>query len=82
MNNILNENDNKKRMVNSVKTRDFGRYHDMLNKSFEVLDSISNQCKDPKGKLKEELIIIMIEIRNIIWLLIPKKNSLIVCLKI
>ena len=50
MNNILNENDNKKRMVNSVKTRDFGRYHDMLNKSFEVLDSISNQCKDPKGK--------------------------------
>ena len=50
MNNILKEKDNKKRMVNSVKTRDFGRYHDMLNKSFEVLDSISNQCKDPKGK--------------------------------
>ena len=50
MNNILNENDNTKRILNSVKTRDFGRYHDMLNKSFEVLDSISNQCKDPKGK--------------------------------
>lgn len=50
MNNILNKSNNKERIMNSVKTRDFGRYHDMLNKSFEVLDSISNQCNDPKGK--------------------------------
>ena len=45
-------NDSKKRMINSVKMRDFGRYHDMLNRSFEVLDSVSNQCNDPKGKTK------------------------------
>ena len=24
----------------------------MLNKSFEVLDSVSNQCTNPKGKTK------------------------------
>ena len=51
--NISNQlNDPKKRMINSVKMRDFGRYHDMLNKSFEVLDSVSNQCNDERGKTK------------------------------
>ena len=49
-NNILN--DSKRRLVNSVKMRDYGRYHDMLNRSFEVLDSVSNKINDPKGKTK------------------------------
>ena len=51
MNNIINNNSNKP-IVNSVKMRDFGKYHDMLNKSFEVLDSVSNKCNDPHGKTK------------------------------
>ena len=50
INNLLN--DSKKRGINSVKMRDFGRYHEMLNKSFEVLDSVSNQCNDERGKTK------------------------------
>ena len=37
---------------NSFKMRDFEKYHDMLNKSFEVLDSVSNQCSDPRGQTK------------------------------
>ena len=48
----INGKESKKRGVNSVKMRDFGKYHDMLNKSFEVLDSVSNKCSDPKGKTK------------------------------
>ena len=28
------------------------KYHDMLNKSFEVLNSVSNKCDDEKGKVK------------------------------
>ena len=50
--NNLNENESQKRNINSVKMRDFGKYHDMLNKSFEVLDSVSNKCNDPRGKTK------------------------------
>ena len=45
-------NDSKRRLVNSVKMRDYGRYHDMLNRSFEVLDSVSNKINDPNGKTK------------------------------
>ena len=48
----INGKESKKRGVNSVKMRDFGKYHDMLNKSFEVLDSVSNKCNDPRGKTK------------------------------
>ena len=51
-NNNNNINDSKRRLVNSVKMRDYGRYHDMPNKSFEVLDSVSNKCNDPNGKTK------------------------------
>ena len=51
--NINNELQNsKKRAMNYAKMRDYEKYHDMLNKSFEVLDSVSNQCTDPKGKTK------------------------------
>ena len=51
--NMSNEIQNsKKRAMNYAKMRDYEKYHDMLNKSFEVLDSVSNQCTDPKGKTK------------------------------
>ena len=51
--NMSNELQNsKKRAMNYAKMRDYEKYHDMLNKSFEVLDSVSNQCTDPKGKTK------------------------------
>ena len=51
--NMSNElNNSKKRAINYAKMRDYEKYHDMLNKSFEVLDSVSNQCPDSKGKTK------------------------------
>ena len=42
----------KRRALNYSKMRDYEKYHTMLNKSFEVLDSVSNKCNDPKGKTK------------------------------
>ena len=42
----------KQRATNYEKMRDYEKYHDMLNKSFKVLDSVSNQCTNPKGKTK------------------------------
>ena len=42
----------KQRAMNYSKMRDYEKYHSMLNKSFEVLDSVSNQCTNPKGKTK------------------------------
>ena len=42
----------KQRANNYSKMRDYEKYHDMLNKSFKVLDSVSNQCTNPKGKTK------------------------------
>ena len=33
----------KQRATNYEKMRDYEKYHDMLNKSFKVLDSVSNQ---------------------------------------
>ena len=48
--NMSNIVDPKKRT--NVKMRDYGKYHDMLNKSFEVLDSVSNQCNDSRGQTK------------------------------
>ena len=50
--NMSNIVEPKRRMDNSPKMRDFGKYHEMLNKSFEVLDSVSNQCNDPRGQTK------------------------------
>ena len=51
--NMSNDLQNSKtRAVNYSKMRDYEKYHDMLNKSFEVLDSVSNQCTNPKGKTK------------------------------
>ena len=51
--NMNNESTNsKQRAMNYSKMRDYEKYHSMLNKSFEVLDSVSNQCSNPKGKTK------------------------------
>ena len=50
MNNELSNS--KRRAKNYTKMRDYEKYHSMLNKSFEVLDSVSNQCTNPKGKTK------------------------------
>ena len=51
--NMNNESINsKQRAMNYSKMRDYEKYHSMLNKSFEVLDSVSNQCTNPKGKTK------------------------------
>ena len=51
--NMNNESVNsKQRAMNYSKMRDYEKYHSMLNKSFEVLDSVSNQCTNPKGKTK------------------------------
>ena len=38
--------------IKSNKLRDISKYHEMLNKSFEVLDSVSNKCDDINGKTK------------------------------
>ena len=50
--NMSNIVEPKRRMDNSPNIRDFSKYHEMLNKSFEVLDSVSNQCNDPRGQTK------------------------------
>ena len=49
-NNIL-MNTQKQKNSSSVNTKNIGRYHEMLNKSFEVLDSVSNKCDDYKAKI-------------------------------
>ena len=41
-----NNNNNNNIMINSDK------YHDMLDKSFEILNSVSKKCKDEKAKTK------------------------------
>ena len=51
-NNSQIDNSNLKDSNKKVKMRDFGRYYDMLNRSFEVLDSISNHCNDSNGRTK------------------------------
>lgn len=50
-----NLNEENKRIVNSVKKRGFGECNDIFNKSFEVLDSVLNQYKNPRGKEKGDL---------------------------
>ena len=51
--NILNESQSSfRRAKNYSKMRDYEKYHDMLNKSFKVLDSVSNKCTFPQGKTK------------------------------
>lgn len=50
--NMDNLSDSKNKIRNSIKMRELGRYHDMLNRSFEVLDSVSNKCNDPIGKTR------------------------------
>ena len=51
-NNSHTDSNNLKDSNKKVKMRDLGRYYDMLNRSFEVLDSISNHCNDSNGRTK------------------------------
>ena len=45
------KNNKKEREKNDLEKK----YHRMLNKSFEVLHSVSNKCEDKKGKMKGEV---------------------------
>ena len=49
-NNIL-MNTQKQNNISSITEKNPGRYHEMLNKSFEILDSVSNKCDDYKAKI-------------------------------
>ena len=47
------ENDDENERNNFRKGKNLeNRYHNMLNRSFEVLNSVSNKCDDKKGKIK------------------------------
>ena len=51
--NMLNESQSSQRRAkNYSKMREYEKYHDMLNKSFKVLDSVSNKCSLPQGKTR------------------------------
>ena len=55
-NNNENNPDNNNRNNNEKeRNNNFNRYHDMLNKSFEVLRSVSNKSKDKNCKTKGEV---------------------------
>ena len=45
---------NQVKKINGNKN-DVEKYYHMLNKSFEILDSVSNKCMDPKGKIKGDV---------------------------
>ena len=50
---LLENKINLKQYENNYEEDNIGsRYHSMLDKSFEVLNSVSNKCDDDKGKLK------------------------------
>ena len=49
--NNMNHNSNNY-MDENEKNKNINRYYDMLDKSFGVLNSISNKCGDNKGKMK------------------------------
>ena len=48
----IKELDNQNNNKNKNKNNKNNRYHDMLNKSFEVLNSVSNKCDDEDAKTK------------------------------
>ena len=51
--NMLNDSQSSQRRAkNYSKMREYEKYHDMLNKSFKVLDSVSNKCSLPQGKTR------------------------------
>ena len=56
MNNNNYQNDNNMNQNNFIdekeKSKNMDRYYDMLDKSFGVLNSVSNKCGDSKGKMK------------------------------
>lgn len=45
----------KKMKILKKETNLENRYHNMLDRSFEVLNSVSNKCDDNKGKMKGDL---------------------------
>ena len=50
--NMNNNNNNYNYMDENEKNKNMNRYYDMLDKSFGVLNSVSNKCDDIKGKMK------------------------------
>ena len=46
------DNNNYNFMDENEKNKNMNRYYDMLDKSFGVLNSVSNKCDDIKGKMK------------------------------
>ena len=48
----VDEDENEENVKREKGTKLENKYHDMLNKSFEVLNSVSNKCDDEKGKVK------------------------------
>jgi hypothetical protein len=51
-NNLQKDNNNYNFMDENEKNKNMNRYYDMLDKSFGVLNSVSNKCGDNKGKMK------------------------------
>ena len=51
-NNLQKDNNNYNFMDENEKNKNMNRYYDMLDKSFGVLNSVSNKCDDIKGKMK------------------------------
>ena len=51
-NNMNHNNYNNNFMDENEKNKNMNRYYDMLDKSFGVLNSVSNKCGDVKGKMK------------------------------
>ena len=49
---LENELNSQKAGENNPEKNNFNKYHDMLDKSFGVLNSVSNKCNDEKGKMK------------------------------
>ena len=62
-NKIISREKNNYNIIQNEERDDFGKdednledkYHNMLNKSFEVLNSVSNKCDDKKGKIQGDV---------------------------
>ena len=48
----LENNDEKNNNINNINNINNNKYHDMLDKSFEVLNSVSKKCNDENAKTK------------------------------
>ena len=50
--NLKNPKENEENGENNENNENNNKYHDMLDKGFEVINSVSNKCNDEKGKAK------------------------------